>query len=306
MALLETGVASDVHDLLSRINTRLTAEGWTINKYDIADPDIHDLYVSRLIDSSTRYFLFRATLSSSQLWTCGATGFDGGQTWDNQPGRGQHANTNFVAAPIKQYKFFGAASYFYISIQKQTAIYGHAGIGVLEKCGTWVGGEFCFGTYITLDPNGPNYRWDDPYYSTHAYPFDSMSGYSRPGSVRVDTGYGTSVWHTFNTSSTLKAIGQGRRNALMERMRVRNGPNEFNGQTILLPVYCYVRKQVPEAAWLYAGKPPDLRMLNITGLNYEDTLVLGPDNWNTFPILQKNGASRQPNSSFYGIGYKVN
>lgn len=305
MALLETGVASDVHDLLSRINTRLAAEGWTILKYDTTDTDVHELYISRLIDGSTRYFLFYASLSASQLRTAGATGFDGGQAWDNQPGIGTYAETNFVSSPIKQYKFFGGASYFYISIQKQTAIYGHAGIGVLTKCGTWVGGEFCFGTRI-LFSSSSNKRWDEPDNIGHAYPLDSNSAYEYPGSVRADTGFGGSVWHAFNTASTLKAIGQARRYSLMHRLRQRSGPNQFNGQSILLPAYCYVRKQVPEPAWLYAGYAPDLRFINVNGLNYEDNLVLGPDTWNTFPILQKNGATGQPNSGNYGIGYRVN
>lgn len=306
MALLETGVASDVLDLLSRMNTRLATEGWTINKYDTTLPDTHELYFSRLIDGSTRYFQALADNVYGILYLSGATGFDGGQTFVNQPGKGINSETNFIPAPMKQYKFWGGPSYFYVSVQKQTAIYGHAGIGVLEKCGTWVGGEFAFGTYILLDPDGPNYRWDDPYVQSHAYPFDSMSTHSQSGSVRVDTGFGAAAWHMFSTYPALRAQGQARLNSLAERPRSRTGPNAFNGQTLLLKIYCHVRKQVPEPAWLYAGYPPDLRVLNIGGLNYEDQIVLGPDTWDTFPILQKNGAVAQPNSATYGMAYREN
>lgn len=300
MALLETGVASDVLDLVSRMNTRLATEGWTINKFDTTDPDVYELFFSRLIDGDTRYFQVRGNKTSDFLYTVGATGFDTGQTFDNQPGKGTQAVTNSIAAPIKQYKFWGAASYFYVSLQKQTGIYGHAGVGVLEKCGTWVGGEFAFGTLLSVS------RWDEPNYIGHAYPFDSISVATSSGSIRVDTGFGGSVWHPFSSDLPLKTIGQARTRCLMARLRERGGPNQFNGQTILLPAYCHVRKQVPEPAWLYAGYPPDLRFLNIGGLGSEDNIVLGADTWNTFPIAQKNGASQQPNSATYGIAYKEN
>lgn len=306
MALLETGVSADATDLISRMNARLAAEGWTINKFDTTNPDLYELYFSRLIDGDTRYFQAYGDRLVDAVHISGATGFDTGQTFDNQPGKGVSAVTNFISAPIKQYKFWGAASYFYVSVQKQANIFGHFGAGMLVKCGTWIGGEFVFGTNIYLDANGPNYRWDDPHYALHAYPFDSTTGFLEAGSIRADTGFGGSTWHGFSQTLSLKAVGSARLDGLMTKLRARSGPNQFNGQTILLPAYCHVRKQVPQPAWLYAGYPPDLRFVNVGGVAPGEVLTLGPDSWEAIPVLQKNGAATQPNSGIYGMAYKVN
>ena len=97
----ETGVATDVIDLLAKIRSLADDLGWTIDRHDPAELALHH--------ADAGYFTLRATPEEDDIQTnwdpgpsisiWGHTGFDAGAAHNAQPGSsgGEYGRTNALA-----------------------------------------------------------------------------------------------------------------------------------------------------------------------------------------------------------------
>lgn len=306
----QTGATTGPVDLLGKIVTAVLTQGWVINHNAImsTDPDKWNVSMQALIDGTIRYWNWQARDDTLEMSIVGSTGYSGAAAEDGlaQPGAAlMWADTNYLATPMKRYWFFYGAEYFHVVVEITTGYYAHFGVGYLDKCNTYPGGEYVYNTYT--DVNSVNL----PDGVRNQYPFDSvtyelLSASLHPGHVRAEGDSAPDGWYYFTGDNDVvfddrKAAGQARIYALSNYLVQRSGPIRYSGQGALFPHLVYLKYEIT-GYWGYAGMPQDIRVCNIEGFTPGGTFILGPDTWWTFPVRHNGGAGI--NTGNYGIAFR--
>jgi hypothetical protein len=301
----ETGTATDTTDLINKLITFATANGWTVNT-----------------PSSGRVFTkgglyFGLNWDADDVWLCGATGYAAGSAWSAQPGASTNQpRSNDMAGPYQGYHFFTDSSpdYLHVVVETTAGIYKHFQMGQLIKHGSFTGGEYVCAVYwhptIVTASTTPN----NPDNAHHAVPFDCEAGSataSHRSAVRADIDSKTNNWMAFRDADTwngnyAKGCVRGQNRGILESLHERS-PSEFNQITPFLPMLiCGDR---PSSMTSPLGYVPDMRYVNMTNLTPASTITIGADEWIVFPLIQKTTVwgvsnSTTPSSGTYGLAYK--
>jgi hypothetical protein len=325
----QTGSATDMADLLSKMLTFATANGWTQDEFNTV---------------AGRFAMHKNTIYASGRWLVAtplhlslhqALGYTGGNepgAHPNDSGNGfntstSHANASLLGercvanmgnGPYPSYHFFendASPAYLHIVVEISTGIFRHFGFGEINKIGTWTGGEYVYG------------HWHDstvtnPLGVTDSMLLDGLFADLGAATLRPSTLHceglpgqgGTSKWGVIlgSRTTTISADTAG-----VARLDIqggfRGGPiarhfGYFNAGTTsgLMPWYpialFYMNRTTSFAYAL--GDMPDVRGMNIRYFTAGQELVIGLDTWIVFPLQQKTataGAERTYNS---GIAYK--
>lgn len=320
----EIGTASSPADLLDKIRVVALARGWTVNNNSAPSASTHWLSLQKgvnhfnlLSDSST------GNLPSlgGYIYGCQATGYDGGSTWELQPGTsrvdnygGGHTRANKLVGPFTSYRIFSGAEYIHVVVETSPAVFTHIALGVLNKYGSYVGGGYLSMSSWYESLGTTNYPE-----SVHGYLFDwSQGNYSyiyNPTIVRCDVDSNNFFYNTQQVAITKRVTGLIRNGSSSEINSIERQnwvgfnrtPNAFNLVTPLMPSVLSVSR----GSGLYSpvGEVPDFRVINMERYNAGDVITLGADEWVVIPAKSNTLVydvydSEIPSSGNYGYAYK--
>lgn len=310
MAAYETGTATDTTDLIGKLITFATGQGWTVNT-----------------PASGRVFTkggiyFGLNWDADDVWVAGATGYNAGSAWSAQPGASAvQPRSNDMAGPFTAYHFFAGTSpdYLHVVVEKTPGVFKHFMFGQLVKHGTFTGGEYIGAVYWHMTVSGAAQNPNAPNWASHAVPFDANAGSATAthrSAVRADIDSKSNNWMVFRDANTwngnyAKGVVRGIGSAgggLYESLHARS-PSEFNSITPLLPILVCADR--PSSLVSPLGYAPDLRYINMANLNPGQELDIGGVEWLCFPLIQKtdtynNTSSAVPSSGTYGLAYRKN
>lgn len=326
----QTGTATDSADLLDKLRAFLLANGWTIEawRFRIAQTTWRWLAVSK----SGFFFNFAVDLSAvstrfpsnNHIRTRWATSYASGSDFQAQPGgAGSAAGGDIlccdIVGPYTAYHFFegvGASGpYAYAAVQIGAGEFRHFGVGVLDRAGTYTGGEFAFGTVWTAETAVIS----DSTSQFHMIPFDSSSSASEVSpsatctSVRcVESGAGGEVvgygspptgrllrcggWMSHRTGQSSVARGS------LGFEFYRAGPTTVVGLAPLIRVQCHAERSSGMCSFI--GEPPGFRHIRVDFLNPGDEITLGAEVWKVFPYIRKGTTPNIRSSGNIGIAYR--
>lgn len=306
MAYEAGGAVTGPAQMVDTIKTRLQTDGWTINFHDnTTTPGVSILIVQKTIDSVARYYSLYGTDSGGYIDLYMATGYVPGDAYNAQPQTTAYCRMGSLddASSFKGYYFFTGDNYSHWVVETLSNRFCHGGIGVVEKCGTYTGGEYVYGTGY----NHNSSYIDNPTSNYHTYPLDSYANDRTGGNSIIRCAIDGFVpgWATMSNNSaySLRARGQTRNGALYDTARSRT-PNIFNGQSVLFPQDIFVRRI--SGLWAPCGTVSDMRVCNMTDINAAQQITLGSDDWILFPIIQKYVGVDLPSSGIYGLAYRKN
>lgn len=290
----ETGIATSPSDLLTKLITFATANGWTVNT-----PTSGKVFINGSI-------LCGVKDNASDVQFRGGVTYAAGSAWDAQTGAASNScSINTGSGPFSAYHFYsgteGASVYLQGVVEISAGIYRHFFIGTLVKFGTYTGGEYVDASYHDQTTNIIN----NPASSNHNYICDQSNANTRWGHVR------TSVDARANTFSGLVNLGNQTATSASGDVRGAMTDNLFsvgyarwNLRTILEPMRVYVVR--PSSLRSTMGRIPNMRLLNLVNFSAGEEFAIGGDTWKAFPVFaRQTGAvgSTTPSSGLYGYAY---
>lgn len=300
----QTGTATSCTNLLDTIRIFALSLSWTVNYWG-DDPQLAGTGNGNWLSLATpggNYFNLLSNDTGSYIHTRGATGYTNNSNRDSQPGQaGGYNTTNGLSGPFAAYYLFGSATYIHVVVEIVTNRFAHFAIGVLEKSGTYTGGEYAVNT---------NWRYGDTNYqhlpdsSYNSCPWDSKLANPRGQWYRMDADGAVNNWYESYDSAdaTQYPLGFMRGNALTARL-VSRSPNYITGQSILPPSIIVGPR--PAGGSAIYGTVKDVRPVNIANLNPKQILYIGTDEWMIFPVIRKGYTTQyEPCSGNYGIAYR--
>jgi len=302
----ETGVATSITDLWTKIKTFATAElGWTELGTAGTGP------VGTMFQTPAGAYLgvgYDPTGDTNAIGLCVSAGFTGGVGFASQPGTSWKAYSYPVIGPITfpttSYWFFGEAEYLHFIVEDVPGQFWHGCLGTLNKNYSYSGGQFACGT-SSGDGN--------PLGSGKLYPF-GVAGGQPLGLLKnnailvngVSTDMGSSYASFYATPSTL-----GYNSALSTySMDDQRANNDLVGRTVLHPIYVYARGTFGGLALNnIVGTAPNIANCTLNYIGGKGVLTLGSDTWYLFPIRKyyPSMSSQGPgtvSSGLLGLAYK--
>lgn len=294
-AAYSTGTATDPTDLLSKLATFLSGQGWTIdaNATDGAGKRVH-------AHKGSDYVNLRSAINEA-VWpglsgSAGygialymGTGYSGASGWAAQAGGPvKSGGTDLVGAAmelgsgaITAYHFFDDGSdNIVVVVERSGGIFTHLGFGrSMTKSGTWTGGPYFFsakaGSQLALSTvmGSSGVSAGAPFCMSQPYNISSSSQVGSTGFVRVDVDSFTGKWVGFSTTDVTANNGYtgklGHSGADynpaqdlvpldlpgMARL-VLHLVSAQNAQAVLMPIRLYVQRD--SGGWSHIGLAPNL------------------------------------------------
>lgn len=333
----QTGTASDLEDLLSKLDTFATTThgGWAG-------------YSSNPDTTNGWFELHKGSLSFSAKYPRGAqgppehmschqaTGFvndstaPGAHTADSgngyNTGTTNHTNANLLTercvrdignGPFPSYYFFADDTspndYIHVVVEATSGMFRHFGFGTLVTLGdNWTGGEYVYGHYmdtftsaLATDPN-------------HQTLLDGLGGSTdqlRCATVRIASGLANqspAVWGlvvavvptTTDTATNVRRQIHGGFRCGIEARGFGNPIGAYSSGVIpMYSIAAYYRD--PSNLRVYnLGHMADVRALNVRNFEPAQTMTIGTDDWVIFPMSIRTTALVANRSLYSGIAYK--
>lgn len=300
----ETGVSLSPSDLLSRLETRLNTDGWTIIR-NIGSPG-SQLSVSDSSAAVGTQFNFIAdnTAASAHIKMQPSTGDAGiGAAFYAHTGSPNTSGTigsyvsmghepsltdqGFSGTHVAYFFFTGSTSagrYCHIVVEGTAGVYFHMMFGTVEKAGTFSGGAYASATSFD-DTSSLHWMWEftgpSPGVATNWFRNDDHFT-----SIGQTTDVGASRW--FEDVAFAGNIGS---STQMFAPLYQGGLQTFNQRTPFCPIWMTVWNAlspgITTTAWKLCGHIPDVRFVSMDGREPGETIVIGADTWHIFPMHRK-------------------
>lgn len=335
-----TGTATDFDDLMSKLFSFATANGWSQDytsteeadgKYAISKNDIYASW--RRVDPVGSYISLHQALAFDGVGTDpgshtddSGNGYNGGTINDTNLRGGRFVEIGNGSFP--SYHFFendSGPTYLHIVVETSAGIFSHWGFGELEKKGAWTGGEYCYGHSrgITVDaPLGGEHSilldgvfassssfWDRGA-TIHLEGLPSQPGASKWGQIWRKVSGSVVGTPPLDTAGNAKVhvLGGFRGGPVAEGFGWLES-DAVNGNFPAYPIWLFYIEGFPTGATFeiptYAlGCMPDVRGCSIDANSPGDEITIGSDTWVIFPSMSKNLSGTANNSANQGIIYK--
>lgn len=323
--MYETGTASGVVDLITKLEAFMSANSWTTDsfategagkRYHAHNGSVFLNARAYNVETPSASILQGGTANSSGLaMNISTAGTGGSSAWFDKTGGPVGSGGEFVTAGING--LTGAiASYHFFAQNSGTAItvvveyvsgyYQFICFGTLAKYGTYTGGQ-----YMSASHSGVSSTIQ---ISNGVIPgvgfFSKSANSASPGliSVSVDSETG---WHW--SDGFQSARDATRRYVRCNEARYVNSlplqPNSLNSLAVLSPVVCSVDRGVLHGGSDRVspiGELPGTFLLRISQLTPAQQITLGSTDYRVFPFWHKNAAADIPDlvafhSSYYGF-----
>lgn len=319
--MYETGTASGVVDLITKLEAFMAANGWTTDSF--ATEGLGKRYHAH---NGSVFFNARAynvETPSASLYQGGITGVSslamnlstagtGGSNWFDKTGSPAYsgssmsAGINGLSGAIAAYHFFAQNSGTGITVVVEyvAGYYQMIAFGTLAKYGTYTGGQYFTGSHNGIATLVETFNGFIP-----GVGFISK-GYT-PGSpafvnVTVDAEAG---WHWADSFN-------GNRDSSRRWVRDNNEryvnslptqPNSLNALAVLSPIVVSAdRSRTGSDRFSPIGEIPGTFTLRISQLTSAQQITLGSTDYRIFPFYHKNASADAPSttafhSSYYGF-----
>lgn len=323
----QTGTASDLDDLMNKLQIFAAANGFTVDNHDAAGNFLSisrptdNLYVTyywgNLDDIMIWQALgYNATHKSAPWNQTDDSGNGDANTTDPQTGRNvsQIGNGTFTA-----YHFFAYTSphNLFIVLEFSPGLYRHFGFGMLEKSGSWTGGAWAAGHVWNRGGNPAYSGFDVPNLLSHTILMDSLlvpgqtfyNAYSTNagGTLHIE-GFQTEgqpvggKWgHSVNPGTDPLVVGNDRggtgrvfiyggfRGGPSVRLFGSFLPDLANGFVPIMPIETYYVADPDQQSrnFYYLGRMPNVGHIHLEGIDPGQQLTIGSDNWLAFPAVRK-------------------
>lgn len=312
----ETGVSTSPSDLLSKLVTRLTTDGWTIvrtNGSPGAQVTIQDTsatagtFFSFLADNTAA----SANLSGQPHVADGGSGVayyahtgspsSGGAvgttvSMGHRPGT---TDQGFSGTHTAYFFFTGTSTggrYCHIVVEGTAGVYFHMHFGTMEKAGDFSGGAYMAAS--TFGSLGTRVHWIWEFSADISVNTEWIRDDDHYNSVGQSTDAGVSEW--FEHAGMAGQIG-GTQN--MEAPLYQSGLQSFNQRTPFSPIWLRTWNSLaPTAAsttWKLVGHVPDVRFCSMDGREPGEVITIGADDWRIFPMHRKTTDGVSTTSSAY-------
>lgn len=326
----QTGTATDMADLLSKLCTFAVANGWTQDQFDTANGRVAlhkgSVYVSgRWLVATPLHLSIHQALGYTGGLEPGAHPDDSGNGYNTDASHanasllGERCVANLGNGAYPSYYFFendASPAYIHVVVEISTDIFTHFGFGNLNKIGTWTGGEYTYGQFRTQTGSGQAIAVLDTGFLDGL--FSDASNNGRRGATLHCEGLpgqaGTTKWGQVwgNRTSTPPTDNAGNAKSDIQG-GFRSGPvgrafGYFNAGTTsgLMPWYSiglfYLNRTTMFGYAL--GDLPDMRGMNIRHFASKEEITVGSDIWVVFPWAQKTTSALLNRSYNSGIAYK--
>lgn len=322
----QSGVATSQEDLIQKLFTFLTANGWVQDELDTVADDaaIHDgagtpsVYVQFRWDNANGIALFH-----SQAFVPATN--PGSHT--NDSGNGDETGNvdterriNVDDGPYISHAFFTDGSggspgtYAHVVLEFAPGQFRHFSFGKLVKIGDWTGGDYVAAHY--WDGTQPNDLQD----ARHNFLLDGrqdtdssvgatvhLEGFpGQPGAGKYGVVWnGTSAGNDGDGNARESIIGGLREGFWMNALGwLRGNPN--NGFVPLIPITLYHRRtSTTPDQYRKLGDMPDARYVNVFHFATGEEFTVGSDTWKVYPWTRKNNLQAGvEGSGNLGIAYK--
>ena len=333
-----TGSATDLGDLLSKLDTFMVANGWTQDDFDDGVSTASEGFANWTKNTMSIGMKWVASapnnLSLHQALAYSGSGFPGTHT--NDSGNGYNAAFGSDAllddercvndigdGPFVSYHFFeqdSGPAYVHVVVEIESEVFRHFGWGEMEKFNDWTGGEYCFGHFQDEATNG--------------------SGVDTQTWVGMD-GLQASVGTTSRRSATIHAEGLPHQGASEKWLQHSGGVTSFASQanwtdsageskrisfggfragpvafplgdfqsdvaTGHIPMYpwaIFTRDFTSSFAY-FLGNIPDIRGIDMTNFAPGQEVTVGSDVWVVFPSARRTEDNVVNRTYYQGIAYK--
>jgi len=327
-----SGTAIGPADLLDKIRTALIAEGWTENDYSV-DGTGYRLHVQKVAQSGgpTMYFNFRSAINEyntgitedndsretygkiTGICINGSTGYDAGESWDQQPGYPTNPNDNdyswaCVMSPmsvsaIPAYYIFFLGDSVHIVVEITSGKFQFMSFGCLEKQGVYTGGMYFTASMDSDQPYQGYYGSGNNYYPLY---FNAYPAGNPAGGVYIDAD-SVADWRIASTNDDEIlfpcVVGQQANESYSQvginSMFWSKGPNFYNNLAAMAPLYTFVKRSDDNYSLL--GWPEGVRFLNCTNYSAGQELTYGTETWKIFHADSLNG---DPLNMYCGFAFK--
>lgn len=299
----ETGVSTSPSNLLSKLVTRLTTDGWTIVRTNGSPGTQVSISDGSATEANQLNFLADDTAASAHI-ACQPSVSDGGSgvafyahtgspntsgsggTFVTMGQRGSSVDQGFSGTHTAYFFFTGSTSdgrYCHVIVEGTSGVYFHLYFGTLEKAGTFTGGQYVTaGNFTTTAFNWPFQFNEAKVNSTSWIRCDEFFT-----SISVTTDAGSSRWHEApgfahnNTGgSTSYAAGWYQGGLIAFNQRTPFGPNLLVIWNSLSPTPAATLNKI-------LGHVPDARLCSMDQREGGDKLTIGSDDWHIFPVHVK-------------------
>lgn len=318
----ETGTATNLADLMTKLDTFAVANGWTSDQ---------------LSTGTGQSALHKGSVYVSFRWNTGtplvlgiyqALGYTGGNQPGQHPndsGNGAVSSTNTVLddercvgdignGAFPSYFFFeqdSGPAYIHVVVEISTDVFRHFGFGNIEKFGDWTGGEYVYGQFKTTTGATSNNN-------TNLLDGLFLGGASRERSATLHCEglpgqAGTSKWGDVSDNTTNPANDTAGNTRIMIHGGFRGGPiarhfgflapGSTSGFVPQYPIGLFYRDFTNSNAY-FLGFQPDVRGINIRFFVPKEEVTIGSDVWVMFPASQKSTAATANASLYLGVAYK--
>lgn len=320
----ETGSATSQQDLLSKLSTFLTGTpGWTQDVFDTgANKQL-------AVHKGTVFVQFRYSDNASpgNIGIYHSLAFTGGNSAGSHPndsGNGDIVSVvdvdrminNIGNGPFPSYHFFADGSYFHVVLEFVAGKFRHFGAGILNKVGTWTGGEYAYGTFWDQTGAALNVPLD----SRHTVLLDGHMDLNvgRAATIHIEglpdqvaSGKWAVVWASTNAGNDRGGTGRmnilgGVRDGFLANAMNGFQANPNNGFIPMCPIQCYYRLTAGSPLkFRFLGSQPDVRIINMAFINTGEEFTVGGQTWKVFPWIAKNTLpASQEGSGNLGIAYR--
>lgn len=321
----QTGTALHIDDLLDKLRTFATNNGWTQDKWVVGSGNGYssELYLHK----GSSYVIYKPTLQAGgayyhgvffnpgnvpTIFMYGATGHDGGQDYENQPNTSERTEVTWLLPNMTAYHFFTdpAQTYLHVVVEVTANEFRHMSYGLCNKLGAYDGGEYVMGHW--WDHNPTTIDVPDDFRHMHGIFAGASSGtYSCRFHCNIDGFRWKRYISTTTGSSIIPCInidtqGQYLDTLITPAITGRSAsPNTFNQVSPLhqIPAGWIIRGT---NFWTPIGHFPDVRGLNMKNIAPSASLILGSDEWLIFPTMEKKNPSTRdnlPNSGYLAYAY---
>lgn len=337
-----TGTFTSPDGLLAAIRSFASLNGWTENGY-VADGTGFRLHINK----STVYLNFRSAVAEDLINTtiylngenpgvttgvaCSAsTGYAGASAWNAQPGSiyggGYSGIFNVSVGGTAIYRMFSSVTPDMLFCVAETGpgFYQFLGGGMLEKVGTYIGGEWMTGSFFGSGATGttggqgsfgsgatygllPLPFWCAYYFAPATVvraEYDTYTGfgYIAAAGAPIPAGLpGPQMRSLFEARDIINVFSDLKRASLGYRW-YWNAPNAMNGVTPMIPFD--VRGPRNSGYFSPLGYTPHLRFLNIANFNPGAVMTLGSETWMVFPGYIKTTDPAVPGTLNFGYAVR--
>lgn len=311
----ETGVSTSPSDLLSKLVTRLTTDGWTIVRTNGSPGAQVSISDASATETNQLNFLADDTAATASI-ACQPSRTDGGSgvsffahtgspntsgsngTFVSIGHRNSSADQGFSGSHVAYFFFTGTTAdgrYCHIVVEGTSGVYFHLAFGTIAKAGTFTGGQYVTGLNVTT---AGVFNWPFEFNEAKTQSTSWIRCDDFFTSISVTTDSGTSRWH--------EAPGMAHNNISSSNYAApwyQGGLQSFNQRTPFGPNLCIVWNSIGPFAVSTAhkilGHTPDFRLCSMDGRESGEVVTIGADDWRIYPAHRKTTDGTSTTSSAY-------